>query len=419
MNITSIKPYNMNTQTTHRMNFMKKPSYQKPIKEGKKILLQDILTYIRTNDQIIGKPEIFQLNDVQVIQQNPTITNIDQLYANKKSTLSALPKNLQNIFGEFCITRTGVLHSVNVPKNVDISFFSCLFEIFFADNICNESEKKLMIEDMIRKLYMEAKNKFTEFNYRDLGWNQREFIERVKNCSVEKDIYRYCADFLYINIFILDLETDSLYYAGPETYNPYKKNVFILRFELDHFEPLYFNDIDTYIPSNTTHIVQKLINNTYLVEYMNNNLNSTINSTQFSIGVEQLDKYISRKNDNMETVNPIIRIKDPYHSKESPPSKESFASPESIHSDGNEFIEELSDSYELHKSGAINPLITSNEEKKNDPIYDRKVLEKKTLAEIRTIADNNCLAISFKNAKGCVTKKTKKQLIDQLLDMYE
>ena len=38
---------------------------------------------------------------------------------------------------------------------------------------------------------------------------------------------------------------------------------------MDHFEPLYFNDIDTYTPSNTTPVLQKLINNTYLVEYMN------------------------------------------------------------------------------------------------------------------------------------------------------
>jgi len=422
----------MYTQPTLKLNFLKKPQF-KNVKEGKNILLHDILTYIQKNAQFIGNPEILKIEDVNVLPgKELNLSNIDHLIAGKKSTLSNLPKNLQHIFGEFCITRTGVLQSVNVPKNADISFFSSLFEIFFADMICNESEKRLMIEDLIRKLYMEAKANFNEMKYKEMGWMIKEFLERVKSCSMEKDIYRYCADFLHINIFILDLETDTLYYSGSESFVPYKKNAFVLRFDMDHFEPLYFDDLNTYTPSTTSHIIQKLMNNRYLVEYQNNNLNSDVQTTQFIVQTENLDRYLPKKQETVQNEKNKLKSK-----------KLPVKISESNNSDGNEFIEEENesserevfdhqiDSIEVKKNTRANRRDDSDRDDSDRDNSDRddktevqtevqsditvKLLEKKTVAEIKTIAKKAKIRMTFKNDRGGVSQKTKKQLIDEIV----
>lgn len=380
------------------MMFAQKPTYpsqlnflKKNPKEGKKIVLHDIIQYIAKNANFIGKSQLLEIDEKDHHEINASKIK-SPLIADKQTKLEDLPKNLHQIFNSFDIVRTGMLKSVNVPKNTNVSFFSSLFEIFFADKT-TDNDKQLMIGDFIKKVYQDGKTKFQDFKYKELGWVQKEFMDHLKKCSMEKDIFRYSADYLHINIFILDLESDTLYYSGSHKYIIHKLNVFLLRFQNDQFEPLYFKDIQTYTPSHKHHVVQNLINNPYLVEYMDNDLNKETPSDKFEIGSEDLRIYIPAKSEICDQ-------------KKNVPIINSLSND----SDDNDFEEVFSGDHSFDKTKSIENSPCSETEIEPAPTD----LSHMNLSELKKMAKQNGIRLTYKNKNGGNSAKTKKMLIDEL-----
>lgn len=280
------------------MNYNKMNNYDP--RRGNRISIQDIIEYIEKNEKFINQPKILKI-DRDEFETEP---RLEPLNYRDTTVLKHLPKNLDSIFSSFDFRRYGVISNVNIPRGVDISYVSSILTLLvqsFSD--MNEDDQIDLTQAFIRKFHREAKENFDLFEYSELGWKLKEFRNNVKNFTMGKDLMRYVADFLHVNIFILDNESDSLIYVGNEIFTKYKKNLFLLRICDDHFEPVYNNEI-TFL-NHSSSVVKKLINSRFLVEYMDCNLNHNDEQIDFIVGKENLKQYLDNDEDE-STVNDLL-----------------------------------------------------------------------------------------------------------------
>jgi hypothetical protein len=254
--------------------------------DGNVIFIGDIIAYIEQNKKFINnsEQEKFMIND---FHPEPTL---EELGYKKSSKLEFLPPNINAIFSSDEFYRTGVISYVNVPTNIDISYISSLLTILVPEFInMKEQDQVEFTQVFVRKLHKESKLNFELSGYAGLGWNIKEFINNIKNFKMGKDLMRYVADFLNINIFILDIETDSLIYVGEKIFCKYKKNLFVIKIRENKFEPMF--QINNNFMDHNSSIVNKLINSKFLVERLDCDFTHDKEEFDFIVGEEDLSKY--------------------------------------------------------------------------------------------------------------------------------
>ena len=261
---------------------------------GKRISLDDIVDFIEKNKKFINKPSIDQI----ALLDNKIEQIIEPLQQNKIKQLDQLPTNLRTIFtGEYM--RSGSITNVTTPAETDISYVSSVLMMVVPDFADMKGEAQIeYIEVFLRKIHKESKENFTNFGYDKLGWDCKEFSNNIKNFNFGKDLLRYIADFLVINIFILDYETDSLIYVGEKTFCKYKKNIFLIKIKENHFEPIY-TKIANFMDHTSSTII-KLISSCFLVEYLDCDFTNEKEEFNFVVGEENLDKYFEKKEEKKE-----------------------------------------------------------------------------------------------------------------------
>lgn len=254
--------------------------------QGPKISLDDIVNYIENNKKFINTPqtEKLDMNEIHAEQ------GIEALQYNKTTNVDSLPANLQSIFSSTEFIRAGALTHVGVPADVDVSYISSLIMLMVPDfTQLKDAEKVDFVQAFIRKIHKESRDNFTKFGYDKLGWDVKEFVNNVKIFKMGKDLLRYVADFLGINIFILDYEMDSLIYVGEKTFSKYKKNVLLLKVRENRFEPVFMRD--ALFINHKSFIIKKLMNSRFLVERLDCDFTNEKEEFNFVIGEEDLEKY--------------------------------------------------------------------------------------------------------------------------------
>ena len=264
------------------------------MQHAKQISLADILTYIELNIDLIVKSKHGQFisNDAQM-----TIpATIKVLDLDKTAPLPQLPKKLTAIMGKVnSLSRHGVIQYCNTIKDVDISFVSSILYILMDRyKSLTPVEAMEFIELFIRKIQRDAKKKYIEFNYKQLNWKTREFALNVQNFIHGKDLLRYIADYLYVNIFIIDIKTDSIVYIGEELCIKYKKNILLIGHDTSQYEPVTCND-ELWFPHDSS-IIRKFTNSRFLVERMDCNFTNVESDTEFIVGDEDLTKFMPKYN---------------------------------------------------------------------------------------------------------------------------
>jgi hypothetical protein len=269
--------------------------HERQEKYGKPITIDQIINYIEQNKKFINitpNETTIQMTDTMIRSDGFDQVNnmLDENAYGKKTKLENLSPNLGSIFDQFNFCRIGVISHVNVPLNVDVSYVSSIL-MLLDSNFKNmeESEQIEFTQTCIKKFHKESKQNFSKFGYDQLGWVAKDFINNVKNFKMGKDIMRYVADFLAINIFVLDNETDSLIYIGTKTFCRYKKNVFLLKIKNDKFEPIFSDDM--FCMNYCSPIIKKLLNSRFLVEYMDCNFKNEREENNLIVGEEDLSKY--------------------------------------------------------------------------------------------------------------------------------
>lgn len=281
---------------------------------GKEITLGDIVTYIEKNKIIMDmtKTEFLKVGDINTEKQ------IEILENNKICYLVNLPTNLGAIFGSgeanpwsgSSLSRVGSIHHVSAPSDADISYASSIISVIFDDYATlNEIEQIEIVETFIRRIHKESREKFKEFGYEKFGWAIKDFVNNVNNFTMGKDLARYISDYLYINIFVLDIENDGLIYIGEKHFIKYKKNVFIMKVGENSYEPIIAPDMKYF--DHYTPIVKKLINSRFLVERLDCDFTNEKEEFDFILGQEDLNKYLSEPEKNEPVIDKTSHISTP------------------------------------------------------------------------------------------------------------
>jgi hypothetical protein len=256
--------------------------------QGKRIDLNDIIKFIEKNKQFIDNPQI----EILDINESYTEKRIQEVRYNLLSDLNDLPTNLTAVFGSInSFKRIGTVHLVTTPADINVSLISSILYLLSDDFIrLNESSQIEFTETFIRRIHKESRKKFAEYGYDKLGWDHRDFINNVKCFNLGKDLLRYVTDFLHINIFILDIDMDSLVYVGEKTYIKNKKNIFLIKHTSGTFEPVFATDCNNF--DHNTSIIKKLLNSKFLVERMDCDFTHEKDEYNFIVGQDDLSKYI-------------------------------------------------------------------------------------------------------------------------------
>lgn len=301
------------------------------------LTIHDVSEYIHTNSQFINQTHVHAFDDSD-LEEVHRVTHLEPLRQDRESDLAGLPKNLSQIFSTYDFSRKGVISEVRTPNNTDVSFVSALLCGAIADyDKCSEKIKIDLTEKLIRKCLKEYQVAFKNLEYASLGWKATELRKIASTLKINRDLLRYYADTLYVNLFILDIDNDRLAYVGSDPCIKYKKNVFLLKFEGDRFEIVFDKKaehteirkgktkktgksgnagntgnsevsqkaVHKYHFDNDSGIIKKLINSSFCVEKLDCNYMHAEDDVEFVVGdemdVSSFDKLLLPKNEDGNT----------------------------------------------------------------------------------------------------------------------
>lgn len=356
-------------------------------KQGIHITIDDIINYIETNKKFIYQPGYIQLNDND-IQRDDKIVPL--IYKETKQLIN-LPTNLNSIFTSMQISRTGVISNVNIPSNINITYLSSILTLLDPEfNNMKETKQIKFVEVLIKKLYRETRLYYNTFDYKALGWDLKEFKNNVQQFKMVRSLMKYIADCLHINIFLLDINNDTLTYIGDKIYTKYKKNIFLLKVDDINFEPLILSGIS--IIEHTSTIINKLLNSRFLVERMDCDLTHT-EEFNFIVGDDDINRYI------------VGNIEEQYDKE----------TDKCLSDDMNYFEEDINENKEYDIANGVTDMIEFTEENKDDiEIKNQlKVDSSYTIIKLKEIASNKGIVLSYKK-NGKSVAKTKGMLIDEI-----
>uniref|UniRef100_A0A6C0EFG5 Uncharacterized protein n=1 Tax=viral metagenome TaxID=1070528 RepID=A0A6C0EFG5_9ZZZZ len=280
----------------------------------KRISTTDLLTYIAKNYAKINSGDMIDLPKEQSSESSgASKISVKSTSSNKKNKnlefgdvdrLVTLPEKLNKIFGNFL---KDFLHMGVYSSNNDTTFFTSIF--YCLNSTLSTSDKKTQ-KVFMDNFYQHLKKAFlfgdyTKFKYSKLKWNKQEIAKHIEDKLPTKYLMRYISDFLHINIFILDLQDDELYFTN-SFFVPYKRNIFLVR-HFDKYEPLFteqkkFFGVDDDIIQNIIKHKDKVAmlqldpKSDEKFEVTQENLELYIDVNQFETKVEEQKETHSEKN---------------------------------------------------------------------------------------------------------------------------
>jgi hypothetical protein len=249
----------MDTFTQNNQGFLNgqnSQNFQKTnAKIGKRISKNDLLVFIENNKEIVKNINYVDLNDpVDEIDTN----SIEQVNIQSIVEIRYLPDNLSLILKPNInkYSHTGCLKTIKSSnKNIiQISLLSSIITcLHYNFSILSLQNQLTFMTKVFERLKNEsAGSKFTEFRYfRKYRWNKHDIETDFNNSSCSVKVLKYLSDYFHINIFILDIEKDDIFFTGNE-FIPHKNSVFLLKYSDDVYEPLFlgnlrFFSVDSYL----------------------------------------------------------------------------------------------------------------------------------------------------------------------------
>mgnify|MGYP001001340308 CR=1 FL=1 len=208
---------------------------------GKRLTIDMIINYIATMRQTQEKLQHIE----NIVRQE----DYKLLYFGKSKDLTNLPNNLGKIFEGISTStvRTGIITKPLSPDQTNFTFFMSL--LFCIDpNFSNapiDAREKQASELKSNLIYnMKHSKLFESFKYKELKWKKKTIIDDITCGNTDsKLVARYVTDYFNINLFIIDINNDSIIACYPEElFDPFKNTIIMSLFDCV-YEPVY--DITT------------------------------------------------------------------------------------------------------------------------------------------------------------------------------
>ena len=359
---------------------------QMSVRNEKYISLTDLIKYIKKNQESFNSVGCVDLND---IHDKSTDTYLNPLSFQECKKVTYLPENLKNIFKSdiFKYLHSGSLKTFN---NINCSFFDsvliCLKSSLISQPMTYHINLMIKFQTILTNVIKSStihrpktsiieKNKkakiigMDKYGYKKkYGLLRTDFINDLTLQTFSPKIIKLISDFFHINIFILDIQKDQLFFGGGDLYVPFKKTIFLIKYNETTYDPFFTEQSKVFTFHDS--IIKSIKENEHLIKSY-----KFIDSDTdlFSESLENLDIYI-----------PVQK-----------PKKQKTIISES--KNDNEVINAFDDK---------EPVITNTSS-------NTKSLNKMTVKELQELAQKHKISLSVtENSK--TTKRTKQQLIDEL-----
>jgi hypothetical protein len=416
-------------------------------KQGNLITTIQLLDFIKQNTTQINNIGLFDINDIKKeIIENNFSQSLNILKFQEIKTVSYLPSFLNDFFDlqNEKYLYSGVLKKLNVNKSfyktnkntntLNVSFyssiFSCLKSSFLTQPIHEQTEFILKFIDRIK---IESFSSYDKFKYKLFKWNKNDLKNDIENEKIVKSLIKYVADYLHINIFILDIASDELHFSNGEIFIPYKKNLFLIRHDNENFEPL-FSEQSSFFSFENKIIHKILINIKNIIPYnftSENNLNIITNEDinqyllkigSISLQEKKLVNFSKKDNDNIIEHSSVSNNKNELNEKD---TNSICDFTETLLQDIILPIEDTivyNNAKDIEKktiwitknNPALNTIPVSNTIPDSNTNIKIIVNDKMKLEYLQTCAKSFNISLFVQNKNNKDIKKTKAQLIDEI-----
>lgn len=283
-----------------------------------KITLNDIIEYIEKNRKFIDPT-------AEILENNEKYQTELNVLKHDKNEMVSFTNKLKHIFGSHKIKRYGIINAVAVPVNINISFASSVLSLIDDDfTLLSEKEQSKYVEEFLDKLYKLSSSNFKQFGYEKFinkdstKLTLKKFTQYVKTFDMTDNyVAKYIADFLDINIFVIDFENDLLQLISSNEFVKYKKNIFVVKIydNEQNYEPLKFETNKQFInyQSFDSQIIKNLEKMNVNIEHIkfidndNNFVSGFTDLTSFIINDTQIDKIEQEKNKKTKKSSKTIK----------------------------------------------------------------------------------------------------------------
>lgn len=246
------------------------------IKEDVLVTIDILTNFIQKLFVNIKEEETFNI----VSDISKTINNKFIILNNTKKNISDFPNNCIKIFNPFVS---------NIYRNsIDDYDTSLIKSVLFC--ITGEMKNQIFISNLKDKMIADLTEQklHMKFKYREFKWTIRDISDGIKNNINDKMFVRYLADYLNINIFIINIAEDKIFVVFNETeLNIHKPTIFLSLYN-NIFEPISYEN--KFIWNNTI-AFNKVLTDKQLLYVMNNTIINTHESLIIN-NQENLDKYL-------------------------------------------------------------------------------------------------------------------------------
>lgn len=272
-----------------------------------RINLDSLLSFIKTNLSTFQHP-------VKIVTMEDNSTNIlttDVVTKEKASKTIKDVKLEKSFYDELESSEPTIKFNpkmikkfTNYPVDTDIFTYNINNFLIFEPDLSDASQKKndysaftffkSIIYSLLQKpKYSDLENfvktlvkhvsygGVSEFNYTKLKWNKKTLKDNINKNIIDASIVRVVSDYLHVNIFIFNEETESIEYGGGD-YIPFKKNLFFYKYQNNYYP--VFNKNFKYF-SYDTPLVKYLLTNTDKINLLSHD--------QLTFKEEDLTKYIN------------------------------------------------------------------------------------------------------------------------------
>lgn len=363
-------------------------------------------------------------------KESTNTSNKENLCPGEMSNLEVLPDKLKSFIGQYTedYYRYGVVKEKKDKKNCKYNI-----SLYYSIVLCidkqfvdlTENERYVYLERLVGMMKLNFDETYKEYKYIKLGWTKKKLLQEINAYTNSHIIIKFLSDYLNVNIFIFDWNTEEVSVCYPEEYfNIYKPSIFLLLKD-NFYEPIISSCSKLLTYDDL--LLQFILNNnkkrlSTLNVYMKNKQNDKI----FDVKLEDLESYLQNEKDiedSKEEGNDIDSNNDD--------KKQLQLNEQDIQNDFEDASSESSESAELSDDSTDRDDETELEIAEQNIFYKKKnkeespkqikvnlnteVNDKMTLKQLQKIATS--LKISTFDGKyknGSVKQRTKEELCTEI-----
>lgn len=234
-------------------------------KQGRRLNMEDLYHFIKINKNTFQNIGCINLNEV--IERKEELT---RLHFQDIRKIQTLPNFISEFLQVSDTTVQKYLHAgtfTHTKGSINLSLFSsivsCLKRSFLSLTMISQEKFLLQFIDRFKN---DLNSIFILHKYDKIyNWSRAELADDICYGIFSGKLLHVLCDYFCLNIFVLDVVDDIVYFGGGIHYVPYRRNIFLLKHANDVFEPVFTEQTRLFtLSDDVMKVIRKSIRKTTL-----------------------------------------------------------------------------------------------------------------------------------------------------------